>query len=92
MSVLVFNGVGVASAQGRRAVGVRALKGRRRKAVIKLRDALRVVGTQDQREAARADIVGYVPYLFGGAQSTDLYESMFLLLDRCDAALTEVLN
>jgi len=92
MGALIFNGVGAVGAQGRRKAASRALKGRRRKAVIKLRDALRVVISQDAKEQDRGDILGYVPYLFLGSEATEVSNAMDLLASRADEALREVLN
>jgi hypothetical protein len=87
MATLTVTGSGVLSPSARRKKPKLALRGRRRKGVRKLLNALRVVQSQDQTEATKAEHEGYIPYLFRMPGTKPTEQDYARVIARCNEAL-----
>lgn len=83
MSIMVVVGRGGKAAGFARRKPIRALRGRRRKAVQKLLHYLIVVSTQDTAESLRAEDLGYTPYLFRASNDSAISQAQTQLISRC---------
>ena len=87
MAILSVTGSGSLTPTSRRRKPKLAMRGRRRKSVRKLLNALRVVATQDANEATNAENQGYVPYLFCMPGTKPSQNDFAKAIARCNAAL-----
>lgn len=91
MAVMAVSGTSKSAPNSRRTKPRLAVRGRRRKAVRKLLNALRVVRDQDGAETTKAENAGYVPFLFmmSGTKPTD--QDYAKVIARCNAVLNATL-
>lgn len=66
-----------------------AIRGRKRKMVKKLHDAIKSVLDADYREMIRGGTLGYTPYMFTGTWGSQLEKRMTLIKEECEAQLAD---
>ena len=87
VSTLTVTGNGLLLPNGKRGKPRLLVRGRRRKAVRKLLQALRVVSTQDANEETKAENEGYVPFLFCMPGTKPTQQDFNKMIGRCNDVL-----
>lgn len=92
MGTLMVTGTAQGGASSARRKPKRALRGRRRHAVQRLRHYCQIVQRMDDAEQKRADKLGYVPYLFTIRPGANEAKALANVEKRCATTLAATLQ
>ena len=87
MADVIFGLEPVSTSSGHRSKATLSVRGVTRKQIRHLKKVLQNLLKSDTREAARAERLGYTPYLFQGTVGSPNTTAMNKLMARCDTAL-----